>query len=335
MDSLVIAKNRAVTLTGWALDLDAPAAALSVRIQQDSRVLGSTTAAAPDARATRTDARAATTGGFRFVTAPLSFGSHRLCAYGINAGVDTGKTLLGCKDLVLKDQDIPVGLARFTSNVKRRTVSVNAWAFDPNVPRSSVSLQMRFNNVLREIHPANKVNAGVDKKYSVPGNHGFTRTWNLGYGATKICISARNLGAGSSNPALGCLQVRFAKPVNLNAKLAALAKTFVGKYRYVMGARNPKVGFDCSGLTQYLYSRIGRKIADTADPQRHQFRAITQSQARPGDLIFFHQGRGGYVWHVGVYEGGNSMVAAANEEQGIRSQSWNWWPNVSFGTVLH
>jgi cell wall-associated NlpC family hydrolase len=134
---------------------------------------------------------------------------------------------------------------------------------------------------------------------------------------------------------LGCLQVRFAKPVNLNAKLAALAKTFVGKYRYVMGARNPKVGFDCSGLTQYLYSRLGKKIADTADPQRHQFRAITQPQARPGDLIFFHQGRGGYVWHVGVYEGGNGMVAAANEEQGIRSQRWNWWPNVSFGTVLH
>ncbi|MDQ1750886.1 MAG: hypothetical protein QOE71_1942 [Pseudonocardiales bacterium] len=49
LDSPAVAKNRTVTLTGCALDLDARAAALSVRVQLDSRVLGSTTAAASDA----------------------------------------------------------------------------------------------------------------------------------------------------------------------------------------------------------------------------------------------------------------------------------------------
>jgi hypothetical protein len=119
----------------------------------------------------------------------------------------------------------------------------------------------------------------------------------------------------------------------LNALIAAYAKTFVGKYPYVYGGRSPASGFDCSGLTYYIYRQYGRTIATTAQGQYNQFRRIALSYARPGDLVFFHDGSG-YVFHVGVYEGSNMMVAAATPQDGIRYQSI-WSSNVTYGTVTH
>ncbi len=118
-----------------------------------------------------------------------------------------------------------------------------------------------------------------------------------------------------------------------NQLIAAYAKTFVGRYPYVYGGQSPTTGFDCSGLTYYIYRHYGRLIATTAQGQYNQFRRIGLSDARPGDLIFFHDGSG-YVFHVGVYEGSNMMVAAATPQDGIRYQGI-WSSNVTYGTITH
>jgi len=41
-----------------------------------------------------------------------------------------------------------------------------------------------------------------------------------------------------------------------------------------------------------------------------------------------------YVYHVGVYEGNNHMVSAANPGEGIVWQSI-WSRAVTFGTITH
>jgi hypothetical protein len=125
----------------------------------------------------------------------------------------------------------------------------------------------------------------------------------------------------------------FPAPLTVNQQIAAYAKTFVGRYPYSDGGRSPATGFDCSGLTYYIYQHYGRAIATTAQGQYNQFRRIAQSSARAGDLVFFHDGSG-YVFHVGVYEGSNMMVAAATPQDGIRFQSI-WSNDVSYGTVTH
>lgn len=123
-----------------------------------------------------------------------------------------------------------------------------------------------------------------------------------------------------------------------NVAAAALARKLVGD-RYVYGGTSP-AGFDCSGLTQWVYRHAGHgmRIARTAQGQYRQFRRISHSAARPGDLVFFHETRnpGSYVYHVGVYEGGNDMVAAATYRQGVRFQSFTWGGDtVTFGTITH
>jgi cell wall-associated NlpC family hydrolase len=124
--------------------------------------------------------------------------------------------------------------------------------------------------------------------------------------------------------------------MTLNQELASYAKTLEG-VRYVYGGTS-RAGFDCSGLTQYVYRHYGKTIPRTAEAQFTHFRRITKLQARPGDLIFFHDSSSpsSYVYHVGVYEGGNYMVAASTGAGKVEWESYTWAGNtVTFGTITH
>ena len=121
-----------------------------------------------------------------------------------------------------------------------------------------------------------------------------------------------------------------------NQKAAAYALTLEG-IPYLYGGTT-KQGFDCSGLTQYVYNHEGRQIVRTSDEQFHEFRSEAHAQAQPGDLVFFHDTSNlqSHVYHVGVFEGGNDMVAATHTGSDVQEQSFTWGGNtVSFGTVSH
>jgi cell wall-associated NlpC family hydrolase len=123
-----------------------------------------------------------------------------------------------------------------------------------------------------------------------------------------------------------------------NQVAASVAMSRVGD-RYAYGGTSP-AGFDCSGLTQWVYRHTGggKRIPRMAEDQFLSFRRISLAAARPGDLVFFHVTSylGSYVYHVGVYEGGHMMVAATTSTGGVQYQSFTWAGNtVSFGTITH
>jgi cell wall-associated NlpC family hydrolase len=121
-----------------------------------------------------------------------------------------------------------------------------------------------------------------------------------------------------------------------NQKAAAYAITLEG-IPYLYGGTT-KQGFDCSGLTQYVYNHEGKQIVRTSDEQFHQFRGEAQAQAQPGDLVFFHDTSNlrSHVYHVGVFEGGDDMVAATHTGSDVQWQSYLWGGDtVSFGTISH
>ena len=124
--------------------------------------------------------------------------------------------------------------------------------------------------------------------------------------------------------------------MTFNQKAAAYAKTLEG-IPYLYGGTTKK-GFDCSGLSQYVYRQEGKQIVRTSRAVQPQFRAESHSQAQPGDLVFFHDTSNlqSPVYHVGVFEGGNDMVAATHTGSDVKWQSYLWGGNtVSFGTVSH
>ena len=122
---------------------------------------------------------------------------------------------------------------------------------------------------------------------------------------------------------------------SFNQKAAAYVKSLEG-VPYVYGGTS-RSGFDCSGLTQYVYRHLGKRIRRTAEEQFREFRRISKARAWGGDLVFFHESSdpNSYVYHVGIYEGGRDMVAASGAGRVIW-ESFAWaGDTVTFGTITH
>lgn len=71
---------------------------------------------------------------------------------------------------------------------------------------------------------------------------------------------------------------------------------------YAWGGSTPGA-FDCSGFTQYVFAQNGIDIPRTTDAQRNAGTQISQSEARPGDLVW-------WPGHVGIYTGDGNHIAA-------------------------
>lgn len=69
------------------------------------------------------------------------------------------------------------------------------------------------------------------------------------------------------------------------------------------------VGFDCSGLTQYAYGKLGINIPRVSGAQFNAGMKINPSQAQAGDLVFFHPTSNG-PGHVGIYLGNGTYIQA-------------------------
>jgi cell wall-associated NlpC family hydrolase len=127
-----------------------------------------------------------------------------------------------------------------------------------------------------------------------------------------------------------------AHSLSFNQRSASYVKSFVGAVPYVYGGTSPRTGFDCSGLARYVYGHYGKSIPRIAEDQFLHFRRESRSRAWGGDLVFFHVNSdpNSYVYHVGIYEGGNNMVSATDPAGGIRWQTI-YSSDVTFGTITH
>lgn len=88
------------------------------------------------------------------------------------------------------------------------------------------------------------------------------------------------------------------------------AKTLLGS-PYVYGASGPN-SFDCSGFVYYVFRHFDVTLNRGATGQLDNGTAIERSQLRPGDLVFFFDGKVSTpVSHVGIYIGEDSFIHAS------------------------
>lgn len=85
-------------------------------------------------------------------------------------------------------------------------------------------------------------------------------------------------------------------------------------WKYVYGGASPTTSFDCSGLIQWCYGKTGISLPRTAQEQYDVTQHIPLSEAKAGDLVFFHStyDAGTYITHVGIYQGNNRMFHAGD-----------------------
>ena len=108
-------------------------------------------------------------------------------------------------------------------------------------------------------------------------------------------------------------------------------------WRYVFGGATPTTSFDCSGLVQWCFSKAGISMPRTAQEQFDAIQPISLSEAKAGDLVFFHStyNAGTYITHVGIYQGNNRMYHAG-DPIGYVDLTRSYWQQhlVSAGRVI-
>ena len=93
------------------------------------------------------------------------------------------------------------------------------------------------------------------------------------------------------------------------SRIVSYAQQFVGNpYRY--GGNSLTSGIDCSGFTQQIMAKFGYSISRTSSSHSGDGRAVSTSNLRAGDLVFY--GDGGSIDHVALYIGGGQVVHASN-----------------------
>jgi cell wall-associated NlpC family hydrolase len=116
------------------------------------------------------------------------------------------------------------------------------------------------------------------------------------------------------------LETNILPPTNtLGGEAVALAYRFLG-VPYVWGGDSPS-GFDCSGLTMYVYGELGIKLGHYTGFQYYAGLRVTRDQLQPGDLIFFHANSAGVPQHEGMYIGNGSFIHAPHTGDVVKISS--------------
>ncbi len=106
----------------------------------------------------------------------------------------------------------------------------------------------------------------------------------------------------------------------LASRAADHALAMVGKpYRY--GGNTPK-GFDCSGLVQYSYGRVGVKLPHGTRSLLQMSRPVSRNKLQRGDLVFFTQ-EGKKSSHVALYLGSGRFVHSPSSGKNVYVAGFN------------
>jgi len=147
-------------------------------------------------------------------------------------------------------------------------------------------------------------------------------------------VVARTLGASSS---AGSSASANLANIPASGDVANYAKQFVGS-RYIYGGGSPS-GFDCSGLTSYVYSKYGVSLPHNAASQystAYGAAVGSMDNLKPGDLVFF-KGTGGHrgISHVALYIGGGRVVHAMMPRYGVQVSNVydSYWVTHYYGGI--
>lgn len=103
-------------------------------------------------------------------------------------------------------------------------------------------------------------------------------------------------------------------------------------YRY--GGASVHTGFDCSGFMQHIFRKaMGVNLPRTSAEQAKMGVAVSRSDLKPGDMVFFRTMGGSRISHVGLYIGNDRFIHAPRTGKSIEITSLNgryWGSKYAF-----
>lgn len=108
---------------------------------------------------------------------------------------------------------------------------------------------------------------------------------------------------------------------DVRVDLCQYAKQFLGN-PYVWGGTSLTNGADCSGFVLSVFAKYGVSLPHSSQSQARQGTAISASELKAGDLIFY--AKGGVINHVAIYIGSGQVIHASSPKTGIKISNYNY-----------
>ena len=100
---------------------------------------------------------------------------------------------------------------------------------------------------------------------------------------------------------------------DVQSQVVKVALQYLG-VPYVWGGESPQ-GFDCSGLTRYVFLQFGVNLPHNAAMQFQLGMPVPRDQLQPGDLLFWGPGN---PHHVAIYAGNGRFIEAPTFGETVR-----------------
>jgi cell wall-associated NlpC family hydrolase len=161
----------------------------------------------------------------------------------------------------------------------------------------------------------------TEASQSILGRLGGTAARASEAASAPIPLPASATGGGQGIPQLPGTHTLMPR-VQIQGKITAADRKAMGLIQeaigtpYVWGGSKPG-GFDCSGLLQYYWGKVGVNIPRTTYDQWKTGQAVGKGQLRAGDAVFFHKTSRGPE-HVGFYIGNGKFIEAPHTGAKVR-----------------
>ncbi|MDD5900982.1 MAG: NlpC/P60 family protein [Lachnospiraceae bacterium] len=102
---------------------------------------------------------------------------------------------------------------------------------------------------------------------------------------------------------------------------------------YVWGGNSLSRGVDCSGFVKQVFTQFGygASMPRTSREMARTYSMISRSEAKAGDLVFYHNLRTGVVDHVAIYIGNGKIIHANN---GVEISNVNYRTVYKYARVI-
>lgn len=148
----------------------------------------------------------------------------------------------------------------------------------------------------------------------------LTKSLVIALAVATLAACSSNVEASLSTKAATPNQLAKQSPIQTQSKNSDAAKVLAA-YRGWAGTRyrlggTTKAGVDCSAFVRAaMNTAFNLHLPRSTAEQKYSGKAISKSDLRPGDLVFFRKNH-----HVGIYIGGGKFVHASSS-RGVMTSS--------------
>lgn len=116
----------------------------------------------------------------------------------------------------------------------------------------------------------------------------------------------------------------------LRTNMIDYAMRFLGT-PYVWGGNSLSRGVDCSGFVQQVFKAYGYNTPRVSREMARTYSTVSRSEAKAGDLVFYHNLQTGVVDHVAIYIGNGKIIHANN---GVEISNVNYRTVYKYARVI-